>query len=58
MNLGKGETSTFISHKKAKGVIVTDDNTFINFLKNNKTEFMIPADFLVLMRNLKKININ
>ena len=56
MNLGKGETSTFALYKIAKGVIVTDDNTFINFLKNNKTEFMVPADFLVLMRNLKKIN--
>ena len=56
MNLGKGETSIFALYKKAKGIIVTDDNTFINFLKNNKTEFMVPADFLVLMRNLKKIN--
>lgn len=56
VNLGKGETSTFALYKKAKGIIVTDDNTFINFLKNNKTEFMVPADFLVLMRNLKKIN--
>ena len=73
MNLGKGETSTFALYKKAKGMIVTDDNTFINFLKSNimknnifqdtknlrffrETEFMVPADFLVLMRNLKKIN--
>lgn len=56
MNLGKGETSTFVLYKKAKGIIVTDDNAFINFLKNNKTGFMVPADFLVPMRNLKKIN--
>lgn len=56
INLGQGEKSAFALYKKAKGIIVTDDNTFINFLKSNKAEFIVPADFLPLIRDLKKIN--
>ena len=56
MNLGKGETSTFTLYKKVKGTIVTDDNAFINFLKRENAEFMIPADFITLMKKLNKIN--
>jgi hypothetical protein len=36
---------------------VTDDNTFINFLKMENKEFMVPADFLVLMKKLGKIDL-
>lgn len=54
VNLGIGEISSFKLHKKVKGTIVTDDNTFINFLKRENAEFMIPADFITLMKKLKK----
>lgn len=56
VNLGKGELSLFRLHKKVKWAIVTDDNAFINFLKTNKVEFIVPADFLTLMKKLNKMD--
>ena len=57
-NLGEGEKSTFISHKNSKNsIIVSDDNTFINFLKEENVDFIIPADFITLLKKLNKINL-
>lgn len=55
-NLGKGELSSFILHKSSRAILVTDDNTFISYLKRGDIEFIVPADFLVLLRKLNKID--
>lgn len=55
-NLGEGEKSTFILYQNSKNsLIVSDDNTFINFLKKENVSFIIPADFIVLLKKLNKI---
>lgn len=36
--------------------IVSDDNTFINFLKKENVNFIIPADFITLLKKLDKID--
>ena len=56
-NLGEGEKSTFMLYKKLKNLtIVSDDNTFINFLIEEDAEFIIPTDFITLLKKLNKIN--
>ena len=56
-NLGEGEKSIFIFNQNSKNsIIVSDDNTFINFLKEENIDFIIPADFIILLKKLNKIN--
>jgi len=57
-NLGEGEKSIFGLHKYSKNsTIVSDDNTFINFLKEENTDFIIPANFITLLKRLNKIDL-
>lgn len=56
-NLGEGEKSTFILYQRVKNsIIVSDDNTFINFLKKENADFIVPADFITLLKKLNKID--
>ena len=56
-NIGKGEKSTFALYQKSKkSTIVSDDNTFINALSKEKANFIIPADFITLLKSLNKIS--
>lgn len=56
-NLGEGEKSIFVLYQNSKNsTIVSDDNTFINFLKEKNADFIVPADFITLLKNLNKID--
>jgi len=56
-NLGEGERSIFILYQNSKNpTIVSDDNTFINFLKEENVNFIVPADFITLLKKLNKVD--
>lgn len=55
--LGKGEASIAVLYQKNKNsVIVTDDNAFINILKERNIDAITPASLIILLKELKKIN--
>lgn len=56
-DMGEGEKSIFRIYKSSKNMtIVTDDNMFIAFLREEKADWIIPASFISLLKSLGKLD--
>jgi len=56
-NLGEGEKSIYSLYKNSKNTtIVSDDNIFINFLREEKEKFIIPATFITILKSMNRID--
>jgi rRNA-processing protein FCF1 len=57
-DLGKGEQSVLSLYKTIKKcIIITDDQYFIKQLEKENINFIVPADVIVLLKKLGKINL-
>jgi len=55
--LGKGELSVLNLNQEIKtSIIVSDDQTFLRKLEQEKIDFLVPTDLIVLLERLRKIN--
>lgn len=55
-NLGKGESSTLQLSKKINAMVVSDDSTFISYLRDNSVPFMTPTNLITRLYKLNYIN--
>ena len=56
-NLGKGEVSAVnLYFQERNSTIITDDSSFIKYLEENKINFLIPADLILLLKSSNKID--
>lgn len=55
--LGKGEVSVLNLSKELKNyIIISDDQTFLKKLEQEKTDFLVPADLIILLERAGKID--
>lgn len=55
--LDEGEKSIYLLHKSSKNtMLVSDDNTFLNFLKEEEEKFTTPTRLITLLKSLNIID--
>lgn len=57
-SFGEGELSVLsLCNQIKNNIVVSDDQKFIKYLEENNINFIVPADIIVLLKKLKKIEL-